>query len=178
MRKKELFAYTDYPLQENKASAIVQVQLLAYDQNKYALVRHAATEEMVKTGYLFKDAELKYRLNGTVLDMLPLSASGPWPTRHQVQARNRKRRKVNKLSYCLGYQGHTWNFKNLQKALQRFDTAPAGSWLMYTKETKSRTTYSPLLCKQPSGIDVVLDSKRPRLKTRHLLEHLAQALGS
>jgi hypothetical protein len=66
MSKMTYMAYTDYPLHESewyKPAPTRAIELLSYDNNKYARVRYLENNQEleVKAGYIFKDDRLSKR---------------------------------------------------------------------------------------------------------------------
>ncbi|WP_087864421.1 hypothetical protein [Comamonas thiooxydans] len=74
---------TDYPIEGNEAHSWIQVQLLAYDRNRYVAVQHGAVIEWIKAGYVRKakasSAPVKY-LSRKDLYSLPREVGGPKPS--------------------------------------------------------------------------------------------------
>lgn len=74
-------AFTDYPVEGNPDSKVVEVTVLAYDRDKYATVEYNGTQSDVKTGYIFKDPELKVYFNNRVWYTTPREVGLPTQTK-------------------------------------------------------------------------------------------------
>ena len=97
---------TDYPIQGEYDGTWQYVELLAYDQDKYVLVRDSkGTLAEVKAGYIRKEVMkgktlVRTHLRALDLYSLPFTQDAPRPTRRQVAQLLRKLR-AKTTTYCL-----------------------------------------------------------------------------
>lgn len=168
---KSIRAYTDYPLYGDKSQAVKEVQVLTYDRNKYALVLHKNTEEVIKAGYLFKDPHMSKRLTLAMLLALPRTTAEAAPTRHQTRNAIKRHRRFSKTEYAVKAE-KLRTYANLRDALVAFKSSPVGTLLSVTRQDKLGSLYQPLLQKSPEHIDIFLYQGKPSLKTGHLLKHV------
>ena len=85
-------AYTDYPIEGNPDSKVIEVELLAYDRNKYVTVRRGDVTESVKSGYLYRDPAQARWIGRMVLALLPKEEGEKPPTRREIAAERKERR--------------------------------------------------------------------------------------
>ena len=69
-------AYTDYPFEGNENGSTIEVEVLAYDRNKYAQVNWNGEIHEVKTGYLYREPERQKNLKYSELIALPIEVGG------------------------------------------------------------------------------------------------------
>lgn len=77
-------AYTDYPILGDGDHSIRQVDVVAYDRDKYARIVFNGEYYEVKSGYIFVDAQLKRRFSKYAWYSLPLEPGETAPTKLQV----------------------------------------------------------------------------------------------
>lgn len=111
-------AFTDYPL--NGSTGVIEVTVLAYDRNKYVTVRHGETLESVKSGYLYRDVQLRHWFGESWLYALPEEVGGPVPTRKAVHAELRAIRRRHRTTYTLWVGDKKHPYGTLKAALRHF----------------------------------------------------------
>lgn len=122
-------AYTDYPLQTNPNSEVVEIEVFSYDRNKYCTVRHAGEEEEIKSGYIWKDPELTKQFPLIHWLMLPRK---PWekkPTRLQAHRERKSLNVTGKTKYMVYLGGAPKIFKSQTKALTWFKNNKRDGWI-------------------------------------------------
>lgn len=157
------YAYTDYPLPEHQG--VVKVQLLAYDRNKYVTVDFQGFYEGVKSGYLFADAALTKHLTWAKLYSLPRSVEHHWPTRKEVAAELKARRK-RKTHYFLWLGDERRSVGTLKAALRLIARDRRKVDCMLDRRTEFMTT--TLLETERGSLVRYTHRGRPHLKRRHL----------
>lgn len=113
--RSPLKAFTDYPLEG--ATGVVEVQMLAYDRNKYATVRFGAQVTKIKAGYLYRDPALTRCLARVEFYSLPVADDAPTPSRRQA-CRELKARRRKKTTYTVRQRCFT-TLRAAAKALAR-----------------------------------------------------------
>lgn len=174
-------AYTDYPLNGNENSAIIEVELLSYDRNKYCNVLFNGEIQSMKAGYLYRDPDLKNYLGDWVLKV-PCKLDMKKPTKHQYENERRKNRidKTRYLVYNTDYSTKYGTcdfsvFKNLKDALKKANKIPFFSISKERKTknfTKSIEIFSRDSCSVPFACAWITSHRmRHVIKTHHLKKY-------
>ena len=164
-------AYTNYPLYTNPQSGTVEIEVFSYDRNKYAGVRHDGEEEEIKTGYIYKDAELTKRFVDIEWYLLPRR---PWekkPTRQQAyqEMKRTKRRKYTKYAFsCVSFRKE---FKHLSDAMRAFSSSSQDGWLSRFVGKGYSFSAGPILEREDGLVYIVEQRDRFCLKTNHLKKY-------
>lgn len=92
--------FTDYPIQGNADGAMVQVELLAYDRNKFITVKYKGEVDEVKSGYIYSDPAVLRRLTQNEVFALPLTPQARRPQKLHI-ARELRKARITKVTYLL-----------------------------------------------------------------------------
>lgn len=92
-------AFTDYPLPTRQG--MVEVDVVAYDRNKYATVRYAGEEFQIKRGYLHADAAMTRQITRARWCALPYAADAPAPTRRAAERERKTKVRTKRTRYTL-----------------------------------------------------------------------------
>ncbi|HET8687941.1 MAG TPA: hypothetical protein VFM18_14970 [Methanosarcina sp.] len=176
-------AYTNYPLDGNENSIIIEVDLLSYDRNKYCNVLFNGEIQSMKAGYLYRDPELKKHIGNWLLKV-PFEIGMKMPTKHQYENERRMNR-LDKTSYLVyntassaPYHkdyGNRFEFKNLKDALKKANNM---TFFSVSKETYQKFSWQgvEILSRDVASIpfaSIWITSHRMRhvIKTYHLKKH-------
>lgn len=92
--------FTDYPIEGNADGAMVQVELLAYDRNKYITVKYKGEIDEVKSGYIYSDPAVLRSLTQKEVFALPQTLHARRPHKLHIAQELRKAR-ITKVTYLL-----------------------------------------------------------------------------
>lgn len=164
-------AYTDYPLQTNPNSEVVEIEVFSYDRNKYCTVRHAGEEEEIKAGYVWRDPKLTKRFSNLCWLQLPVKPWNKAPSRLQVFAEYKRIYRSKKVSYTLynGSEDHYYN--TLSDALKAFSRVKGDCYLFADTVGGFGWSARMILSREKGHLFVASDNRRPALKSRHLKKH-------
>ena len=112
-------AYTDYPFEGNENGSTIEVEVLAYDRNKYAQVNWNGEIHEVKTGYLYREPERQKNLKYSELIALPIEVGGKKMTKKEV-SKYIKEENRRKTKYFVWVGSHKTETASLKKALSIF----------------------------------------------------------
>lgn len=171
LKKNTMKAYTNYPLQTNPTSSVVEIEVLSYDRNKYAGVRHDGEEEEIKTGYIYKDAELTKRFAEIEWYLLPEDAWSKKPTRQQAYQEMKYDKRRKGIKYALNLGGSLKEYKNLSDALSAFASSSQDGWLLRSVRKGYSFNAGPILERVDGWLYVVLRRGRFCLKTNHIKKY-------
>lgn len=130
-------AYTDYPLQTNPNSEVVEIEVFSYDRNKYCTVRHDGEEEEIKRGYIWRDPKLTNPF--PLIHWLSLPRE-PWdkkPTRLQAYRELKALNLSGKTEYLVYLGESRKTYGNITKALTAFKNSKCDGWI-----TKNNSGYA------------------------------------
>lgn len=119
MNRKIPTGFTDYPIEGNPDSVVIEVEVLAYDRNKYVIVRRGDVVEEIKSGYLLSDAGLTKHFGRKFFYSLPQAVGGRWPTRREIHAEYAQHR-VRTTTYTLWVGNAKHKYATLDAALRHF----------------------------------------------------------
>lgn len=126
-------AYTDYPILGDGDHSIRQVDVVAYDRDKYARIVFNGKDYEVKSGYIFADAQLKRRFSKYAWYSLPTEIDGKYPTRKEVHDTVKAEYRRKKVKYIVSKQ-HPTTLKYTEKIFRNLHGA-----LAYASAIKKRT---------------------------------------
>lgn len=164
-------AYTDYPLQTNPTSSVVEIEVLSYDRNKYAGVRHDGEEEEIKTGYIYKDPACTKLFPKIHWVLLPCVPWGKKPTRLEAYREHKKFYRANKVRYAFYSENKKGRYASLDAALKVFSACDQDC-SVFVNYVKGTGRGGGLLVSREDG-HLVISSRRSssRLKIRHLKKY-------
>lgn len=172
MAKPVLKAFTDYPI--DGYDGVHQVEVIAYDRDKYATVRIGSSVEDVKSGYLFRDEALTRRLSRVSLYRLPVEAGAPADSHEKVQ-RELKRLRSRRTDYTLWVGDTPHQYKSLAEALVGMSRVPRGetTLLRRCRHFKCGFVSECLLENGPDGFVTFTGTKgrHSSIKTRHFKKY-------
>lgn len=164
-------AYTDYPLETNPTSGVVEIEVLSYDRNKYAGVRHDGEEEEIKIGYIYKDPACTKTFANIHWLLLPRNPWDKKPTRLEAYREHKKTYRFKKISYALYSKGKKKHYTNLSDALKALSSCER-DYALFVNTVNGRGWGGGLLVSREDG-HLVISSRRSSssLKIRHLKKY-------
>lgn len=110
--------HTDFPISGNESGQEVQLNLLAYDRNKYVTVKFQDYEDSVKSGYIYKYVSGKKKfLSKRDVMSLPISVKGIAPSRKSIEEEIKCSRK-RKTTYTVWIGTNKRDFYTLKSVLK------------------------------------------------------------
>jgi hypothetical protein len=114
-------AFTDYPLDECVGALMVEVEMLAYDRDKYVTVRYGEQVTSIKRCYLYLAPDMEKLVTRKQLYRLPLEVDGSMRTRRQVHHEMMLDRRRKKTTYDLFIDDQFCGvYTTLHEALRQF----------------------------------------------------------
>lgn len=172
MAKPVLKAFTDYPI--DGYNGVHQVEVLAYDRDKYATVRIGSSVEDVKSGYLFRDPALTRHLSRVSLYRLPQEVGEPADSHEEVQ-RELKRLRRRRADYTLWVGDIAHQYKSLAEALGHMSRVPCTetTLLRRCRHFKCGFVSECLMEQGPEGFVTFTGTKgrHSSIKTRHFKKY-------
>ncbi len=112
-------AYTDYPFEGNENGSTIEVEVLAYDRNKYAKVKWNGEIHEVKTGYLYRTPEKIKTLKYSEVIALPVEVGGKKMTKKEVSSYIKEETR-RRTKYFVWVGSHKTETASLKKAFAIF----------------------------------------------------------
>lgn len=163
-----LKAFTDYPIEGH--TGIIEVEVLAFDRNKYATVRIGDIVEDVKRCYLCRDPALTRPLDLVRLYQLPQEVGEPAEPRAQV-FRTLKHERRRRTDYILWVGDTRHAYKTLDAALRHMARVSRTETCLLRRCRSMNYGFSSegLVENGPEGYFIMTGTKRSRnsIKTRH-----------
>lgn len=164
-------AYTDYPLQTNPQSNVVEIQVLSYDRNKYATIRHEGEEEEIKTGYIWKDPELTKRVSDLCFLRLPVKPWDKAPSKLKAYREYKKTYRHKRVSYTL-YRGSQYRYySTLDSALKAFSNTVGDCYVIVVTVSGYGWSTRMLLSREKGQLYAATNRRHPTLNPRHLKKY-------
>lgn len=158
-------AFTDYPLPARQG--MVEVDVVAYDRNKYATVRYAGDEFQVKRGYLHADAAMTRQIPRARWCALPYATTAPAPTRRAAERERKAKARAKQTRYTLWIGPCRHDIGTLAEALRRARQL-TDFHLFRTRRLGGSWTNACLIEVAAGQITLCATSKRGFLTKRHL----------
>lgn len=129
-------AYTDYTILGDRDHSIRQVDVVAYDRDKYARIVFNGEYYEVKSGYIFADDQLKLRFSKYAWYSLPTEIDGKYPTRKEVHDTVKKEYRRRKTLYEVDFYPEGIDACLPRKAVKRFSNlADALRYMSWAKDS-------------------------------------------
>lgn len=159
--------YTDYPI--NGTDGVKEVEVLAYDRNKYVTVRFQGKTTAIKAGYLRQDEALTNPVLRRQLRVLPVKEDGSVPTRREIHAELKQMRRQHRTAYTLLVGDDAYEYRSLKESLAHFGRVYQGAdcTLIRYRARKYRWGSVPFVASEDGQLIILLDSHAPYFKAHH-----------
>ncbi len=159
--------YTDYPI--NGVDGVKEVEVLAYDRNKYVTVLFQGKTTAIKAGYLMQDEALTKPVLRRQLLALPAEEGGSVPSRREIHAELKQMRRQHRTSYTLLVGDEAHEYRSLKESLAHFGRVyrDADCTLIRYRARKYRWGSEPFVASEGGQLIILLDSGAPYFKAHH-----------